>query len=88
MARTYLDLSINQRINLKSWYDAILPLAYFFKNGILKKDADIMFSDHYVGGKTAQTKMESPDFNTYYKGMSKEGENFLKSWVRFVKYGF
>ena len=86
MEKTYLDLSINERINLKSWW-AALPLAYFFKNGFLKMDADIMFSDHYIGGRTAQTKMESPQFGTYYKGMCKEGEKFLRSWERLVKLG-
>lgn len=49
MVRTYLDLSINERINLKSWYVS-LPLAYHFKNGTLKKDVNEMFSDFYVGG--------------------------------------
>lgn len=86
MVRTYLDLSIDERINLKSWW-AALPLAYLFKNGVLKCDADIMFSDNYVGGRTAQTKMESPQFETYYKGMSAEGEGFMKGWERMVKYG-
>ena len=86
MIRTYLELNINERINLKSWW-AALPLAYLFKNGFLKRDADIMFSDPYIGGRTAQIKMESPQFGTYYKGMSAEGERFLKSWERMVKFG-
>ena len=86
MKRTYFDLSINERVNLKSWWIA-LPLAYFFKNGILKRDADIMFSDPYIGGKTAQTKMESPDFETLYKGMSAEGERFMRNWEQLVKFG-
>lgn len=86
MKRTYLDLSINERINLKSWW-AALPLAYFFKNKILKRDADIMFSDPYIGGKTAQTKMDSPKFGTFYRGMNVENERFMKSWERMVKFG-
>lgn len=79
-------MSINERINLKSWW-AALPLAYFFKNGILKRDADIMFADPYIGGNTAQIKMNSPKFGTFYSGMSVEGECFMKSWERMVKFG-
>lgn len=55
MVRTYLDLSINERINLKSWYVS-LPLAYHFKNGTLKKDVNEMFSDFYVGGEDSANK--------------------------------
>lgn len=30
MSKTYMDLNINERINIKSWWDA-LSLSYFFK---------------------------------------------------------
>ena len=86
MVRSYLDLSINERINLKSWYPN-LPLAYFFKNKTLKKDVDKMFSDEYIGGKTAQTKMESPRDGTFFFGFSKQPEDFKKLWVIFVTHG-
>lgn len=84
MQRTYLDLSINERINLKSWWS--LPLAYFFKNAALTLRVSF-FSDPFVGGRTAQTKMESPQFETLFKGMSAEGEQFMRSWEQLVKFG-
>ena len=75
MERTYLDLSINERINLKSWW-AALPLAYFFKNGFLKMDADIMFSDHYIGGRTAQIKWRVPSLEHTIKVCVKREKSF------------
>lgn len=86
MIRNYFGLSINERINLKSW-QAALPLAFFFKNDFLKKDADTIFSDLYIGGKTAQEKMGSPCFGTFHKGMSAEGERFMRSWENSAKTG-
>lgn len=83
MKRTYLDLSINERINLKSWWVA-LPLAYFFKNGILKRDADIMFFNGY---RTSMEQMSEPNPKPLYKGMSAEGKGFMKSWEQLVKFG-
>ena len=83
MKRTYLDLSINERINLKSWWVA-LPLAYFFKNGIWKRDADIMFFNGY---RTSMEQMSEPNPKPLYKGMSAEGKSFMKSWEQLVKFG-
>ena len=83
MKRTYLELSINERINLKSWWVA-LPLAYFFKNGILKSDADIMF---FNGSRTSMEQMSEPNPKPLYKGMSAEGKGFMKSWEQLVKFG-
>lgn len=40
MSKTYMDLNINERINIKSWWDA-LSLSYFFKNGNLKEDVEM-----------------------------------------------
>lgn len=83
MKRTYFDLSINERINLKSWWLA-LPLAYFFKNGILKRDADIMF---FKGNRTSMAQMSEPNPYPLPKGMSTEGESFMRSWEQLVKFG-
>ena len=83
MKRTYLDLSINERINLKSWWVS-LPLAYFFKNGILKRYADIMFFNGY---RTSMEQMSEPNPKPLYKGMSAEGKSFMKSWEQLVKFG-
>lgn len=75
MKRTYLDLSINERINLKSWWVA-LPL--------LKRDADIMFFNGY---RTSMEQMSEPNPKPLYKGMSAEGKSFMKSWEQLVKFG-
>lgn len=83
MSRTYYDLSINERINLKSWWVA-LPLAYFFKNGVLKHDADIMFFNGY---RTSMAQMSEPNPYPLYKGMRAEGKGFMRSWEQLVKYG-
>lgn len=83
MKRTYFDLSINERINLKSWWVS-LPLAYFFKNNVLKRDVDIMFFKGYM---TAMAQMSEPNPYPMFKGMSREGASFLRIWEQYVKFG-
>lgn len=80
MSKTYMDLNINERINIKSWRDA-LSLSYFFKNGNLKEDVEDVFSQGYVGGKTAEQLMAKPQFGTFYNGMNVLPESWLEFWM-------
>ena len=52
--------------------------------GILKRDADIMFFNGY---RTSMEQMSEPNPKPLYKGMSAEGKSFMKSWEQLVKFG-
>lgn len=40
-----------------------------------------------LGGKTAQTKMESPQFGTMYRDINAQSEQYKNIWEQFVKFG-
>ena len=82
--KTYLDLSINEKIKLKSRCN--LPLAYFFINGQLKRTITV-FSDSWVGGKDYKKKIASPMLETGKRGMSKFGEDWYRIYQNLCKYG-
>lgn len=77
MKRTYLDLNINERINLKS--HQALPLAYFFINKMLNEDINEAFQLIF---KTPVSEMlKTIGFESCYYGMSAQPE-FEKLYIR------
>lgn len=82
MAKTYLNLTINEKINFKSWWPG-MPLAYFVKNGYVKEDINTF----HKGYRTAKEQICEPNPNSLYKGMEAYGEQYVKGWGQLVKYG-
>lgn len=65
MARNYMSLNINERINLKS--HKILPLEYYYKNDMLDKNIEMVFNSFRI---PVSDMLEMPQVNHFKFGMS------------------
>lgn len=83
METTYLQLSINERINIKS--HCSLPMSYLFEEGLLKTSVEKTFGDKFVGGKTARQKASETIIDHRKFGIAVESERYKKLLAKFQR---
>lgn len=80
---TYKQLSINERINIKS--HCSVPMVYLYKEALLNINVEKVFGDQFVGGMTAMAKACEPVIDHRRFGISVESERYKKLLARFSK---
>lgn len=83
MKTTYIQLPINNRINIKSHVN--LPMSYLFKEGLLTIGIEDAFGDKFVGGKTARQKAGETIFDHRRFGIAVEREHYKKMLAKFQR---
>lgn len=83
METNYKQLSINERINIKSHFN--LPMSYLFKEGLLVIDLENAFGDKFIGGKTAKQKAGETLIDHRKFGIAVEREHYKKIIAKFQR---